>query len=143
MTSMRDNYEHDGPREEWPAVRPPQELLTDVAGLERTVSEIIREARRPTAESSRVACDACEVVARRAAFWQPLAEDQDRRMTVEVIPGPVPVGTSGDDLAACTDILLENVFAHTPGRSGVLGPGQSPGRWRRVAGGLRRRSGVR
>jgi hypothetical protein len=24
MTSMRDNYEHDGPGEEWPAVRPPQ-----------------------------------------------------------------------------------------------------------------------
>ena len=107
LTALRINAEslHD--------TREMEELLTDVAGLERTVSEIIREARRPTAESSRVACDAGEVVARRAAFWQPLAEDQDRRMTVEVIPGPAPVGTSGDDLAACTDILLENVFAHT------------------------------
>jgi signal transduction histidine kinase len=108
LTALRINAEslHDAAEME--------QLLTDVAGLERTVSEIIREARRPTAEGSRVACDASEVVARRAAFWQPLAEDQDRRMTVEVIPGPVPVGTSGDDLAACTDILLENVFAHTP-----------------------------
>ncbi len=108
LTALRINAEslHDNTEME--------QMLTDVAGLERTVSEIIREARRPTAETSRVACDACEVVARRAAFWQPLAEDQDRRMSVEVIPGPVPVGTSGDDLAACTDILLENVFAHTP-----------------------------
>src|ERR1019366_2314545 len=71
------------------------------------------------ARRCRVACDAGQVAARRADFWRadfwrPLAEDQDRRMTVEVIPGPVPVGTSEDDLAACTDILLENVFAHTP-----------------------------
>jgi hypothetical protein len=34
MTSMRDNYEHDGPREEWPAVRPPHpdtEIYEDFA----------------------------------------------------------------------------------------------------------------
>jgi len=35
-------------------------------------------------------------------------------MMVDVVPGPVPVRTSGEDLAACTDILLENVFSHTP-----------------------------
>jgi signal transduction histidine kinase len=50
----------------------------------------------------------------RAAFWLPLAEDQDRLMTLELAPGPVPVRVSRDDLAACADILLENVFAHTP-----------------------------
>ncbi len=90
-----------------------EQLLGDVDSLERTVSEIIREARRPTAESTQAACDACEVIAQRAAFWRPLAEDQDRRMTAEVVAGPVPVRASGEDLAACTDILLENVFAHT------------------------------
>jgi signal transduction histidine kinase len=91
-----------------------EQLLTDVATLERTVNEIIREARRPTADSATAVCDACEVVAARAAFWRPLAEDQDRAMAVQVVRGPVLVGVSGDDLAACTDILLENVFAHTP-----------------------------
>jgi signal transduction histidine kinase len=89
------------------------QLLSDVASLERTINEIIREARRPTGEGIRAACEASEVIAERAAFWLPLAEDQDRRMTVEVMTGPVQVGVSPEDLAACTDILLENVFAHT------------------------------
>jgi len=34
-------------------------------------------------------------------------------MTLEVAPGPVLVRTSAEDLAACIDILLENVFSHT------------------------------
>ncbi|HEY6278710.1 MAG TPA: HAMP domain-containing sensor histidine kinase [Streptosporangiaceae bacterium] len=87
-------------------------LSADVNAVERTVSEIIREARRPTGEG-RVMCDAAEVITQRAMFWQPLAEDQDRPMTVEVVPGPLLVRASAEDLAACTDILLENVFSHT------------------------------
>jgi len=35
-------------------------------------------------------------------------------MTVEVAPGPVPVFVAADDLATCADVLLGNVFAHTP-----------------------------
>jgi len=91
-----------------------ERLLADVSAVERTVSGIIREARRPSGDSARALCDAAEVVAACAAFWWPLAEDQDRWMTVEVAPGPVPVRVSRDDLATCADILLENVFAHTP-----------------------------
>jgi signal transduction histidine kinase len=91
-----------------------ERLLADVSAVERTVSGIIREARRPSGDSARALCDAAEVVAACAAFWWPLAEDQDRWMTVEVAPGPVPVRLSRDDLATCADILLENVFAHTP-----------------------------
>ena len=87
-------------------------LSADVNAVERTVSEIIREARRPTGEGSGL-CDAAEVVTERAMFWQPLAEDQDRPMTLEVAPGPVLVRVSAEDLAACIDILLENVFSHT------------------------------
>ena len=90
-------------------------LLADVGSVERTVSEIIREARRPGSGGGvQVMCDAARVIAERAAFWWPLAEDQDRRMTVEVAPGPVPVLVAADDLATCADILLGNVFAHTP-----------------------------
>jgi len=89
-----------------------ERLLADVSAVERTVSGIIREARRPSS-GTRASCDAAEVVAACAAFWWPLAEDQDRWMTVELAPGPVPVQVSRDDLATCTDILLENVFAHT------------------------------
>jgi len=90
-----------------------ERLLADVSSVERTVSEIIREARRPGG-GTQVICDAARVIAERAAFWWPLAEDQDRRMTVEVAPGPVPVFVAADDLATCADVLLGNVFAHTP-----------------------------
>jgi signal transduction histidine kinase len=90
-----------------------ERLLADVSAVERTVSGIIREARRPSGDGVPASCDAAEVIGERAAFWWPLAEDQDRWMTVEVAPGPVPVLASRDDLAACADILLENVFAHT------------------------------
>lgn len=96
-------------------------LLADVGSVEQTVSEIIREARRQRKGGGEVGgggvqvmCDAARVIAERAAFWWPLAEDQDRRMTVEVAPGPVPVLVPADDLATCADILLGNVFAHTP-----------------------------
>ena len=93
-------------------------LLADVGAVERTVSEIIREARRPGRGSAEVICDAARVVAERAAFWWPLVEDQDCRMTVEVSREPVPVLVAADDLATCVDNLLENVFAHTPEGAG-------------------------
>jgi signal transduction histidine kinase len=89
------------------------QLSADVEAVERTVNEIIRAARRPTGGGVGVLCDASLVVTERAAFWRPLAEDQERPMMVEVPPAPVPVGVSGEDLAACTDVLLENVFSHT------------------------------
>jgi signal transduction histidine kinase len=109
-----------------------ERLLADVSAVERTVSGIIREARRPSGDGAQASCDAAEVIAERAAFWWPLAEDQDRWMTVDLAPGPVPVRVSRDDLAACADILLENVFAHTP--EGVafavrLSPRSGSGAW--------------
>ena len=89
-------------------------VINDVDGLTRTVSEIIREARRPSDAAGTAACDAAEVVRSRAAFWRALAEDQDRQMTVDVGAGRLPVRAPARDVAACADILLENVFAHTP-----------------------------
>jgi signal transduction histidine kinase len=91
-----------------------ERLLADVNAVERTVSGIIRAARQPAGDGTQAVCDAVEVIAERSAFWWPLAEDQDRWMTVELAPGPVLVRVSRDDLAACADILLENVFSHTP-----------------------------
>jgi signal transduction histidine kinase len=90
------------------------QLLSDLDALERTVDEVIRVARRPTRPGRVEACDAEAVVAERAAFWLPLAEDTDRAMTVELASGELPVRVSGEDLSTCMDILLENVFAHTP-----------------------------
>ena len=90
------------------------QLTADVDELTRTVNEIIREARRPSANGGRIACDAAEIIRERTAFWQALAEDQDRHMAVEIDADWLPVRVPAQDLSACVDILLENVFAHTP-----------------------------
>jgi signal transduction histidine kinase len=89
-------------------------LIAGVDGLSRTINEIIREARRPTEAGAGAASDVAGVVAERTAFWRPLAEDQDRHMTVDLPDGQLPVLVPAQDMAACLDILLENVFAHTP-----------------------------
>jgi signal transduction histidine kinase len=93
------------------------ELMTRVVGdvdaLTATVNEIISQARRPAANTSGASCDATAVVRERAAFWRALAEDQERWMMVEIAPQPLPVLVSAQDLAACVDVLLENVFSHT------------------------------
>ena len=90
------------------------QVLDDVGAVEHTVSKIIHDARRPAGSGDDAVCEATMVVAERAAFWRPLAEDTERRMTVHVPGGQLLVRLSREDLATCTDILLENVFAHTP-----------------------------
>jgi signal transduction histidine kinase len=112
------------------------QVISDVDALTRTLNEIITQARRPSISSGRVACDAVEVVRERTAFWRALAEDQDRYMAVEIGADWLPVGVPVQDLGACVDILLENVFAHTPeGASfGVrLTPRANGGAWLMVA----------
>ncbi|WP_431898654.1 sensor histidine kinase [Nonomuraea sp. bgisy101] len=80
--------------------------------LQRAVSAVITEARRRTGEQQ--SCDAAAVVSERATFWSVLAEDQDRRMDLDLAPGPLPVRVCAAELGACVDALLGNVFAHTP-----------------------------
>nr|WP_296073299.1 HAMP domain-containing sensor histidine kinase [uncultured Actinoplanes sp.] len=81
--------------------------------LERAVSGLIRQARRRT-EDVPARCDATAVVAERAAFWEVLAEDTGRDMTVRLDDDPQPVALAAEELAAAVDALLGNVFAHTP-----------------------------
>lgn len=112
------------------------QLISDVDALTRTLNEIITQARRPSASTGRVACDAAEIVDERTAFWRALAEDQDRYMSVQIGADWLPVGVPAQDLATCVDILLENVFSHTPeGASfGVrLTPRANGGAWLMVA----------
>jgi signal transduction histidine kinase len=109
-----------------------ERMLADVGAVEHTVSGIIREARRPSSAGVEVSCDAAGVIGECSAFWWPLAEDQDRWMTVDLAPGPVPVRVSRDDLVTCADILLENVFAHTPEGAALavrLSPRAGGGAW--------------
>ncbi|GLW08561.1 two-component sensor histidine kinase [Microtetraspora sp. NBRC 13810] len=97
------------------SLRDPEEaamIAARVDDLERAVSAVINEARRRS--GGRRHCDAAAVVAERVAFWSALAEDQERTTTLDLHPGPLPVAVAAEELAACVDALLGNVFAHTP-----------------------------
>lgn len=89
-------------------------LAEHVDALERSVGDVIREARRGVREQVTPACDVVDVVRDRVAFWSVLAEDQGRRLDLRLPPVSCQVRVATDDLAAAVDALLENVFAHTP-----------------------------
>jgi signal transduction histidine kinase len=91
-----------------------ERLAEHVAVLERTVDAIVKDARRPVRAAMGTSCDASAVVRERAAFWSALAEDQDREVTLTLPPGPLPVPLSAEDLRDVVDVLVDNVFAHTP-----------------------------
>src|SRR5688572_21871078 len=98
-------------------------LADDVDELERAVTGVIRQARRPVEEDLVASeTDAVKVAEDRLAFWAPLAEDQERAFE---LVGPdcgedgrptasTTVAVSADELEAALDALLGNVFAHTP-----------------------------
>ena len=100
-------------------------LADDVDELERAVTGVIRQARRPVQEDMLTPeADAAQVAADRLAFWAPLAEDQERSFEFVTVPsddgrkagslGSTMVAVSTDELEAALDALLGNVFAHTP-----------------------------
>lgn len=89
-------------------------LIEQVDTLERTVSQIIVEGRRPIREGAGTVTDLVGLVPRRASFWGALAEEQGRSWTIAVGEGPFDVRGSATDLEAVVDALMGNIFAHTP-----------------------------
>jgi signal transduction histidine kinase len=85
-----------------------------VSALERTLTAVIRAARRPQREGRAPAADATYVVGDRVAFWSALTDEQQRKVTVSLPSEPVFVRCAAEDLAATIDALVENVIAHTP-----------------------------
>jgi signal transduction histidine kinase len=81
--------------------------------LQVTVDQVVKEARRPVQSTLAARCDAAATVATRVAFWTALAEDDDRRLSVDIATGPLFVLVSEIDLADLLDVLIDNVFAHT------------------------------
>ncbi|MFG2023548.1 sensor histidine kinase [Streptomyces sp. NPDC048825] len=90
-----------------------ERIASSVAALQRGVDDVIRTARRPLREAAPRA-DLATVARERAAFWLPLAEDQDRTVEIGTPSGPLPVAVSADELAAALDALIGNVLDHTP-----------------------------
>lgn len=102
-------------------------LRGHVDELQRSIDDVVRDARRTVREELPGTSELPTTVASRVAFWQPLAEDQGRRLTIEVdetsvtdprtgatITARSPIGLAPDDVREIVDILLDNVFAHTP-----------------------------
>src|SRR6266702_593488 len=91
-----------------------ERIGTHVTALERTLTAVIRAARRPQREGRLPSADATAVVADRVAFWSALADDQERSRSISLPDSPLPVRASAEDLAVAVDALPENVIAHTP-----------------------------
>jgi signal transduction histidine kinase len=94
-------------------------IVADVDSLERSVNDIIRTARRLGGQADVESCDAARVVPERVRFWSTLADEEQRTVAVDLESAPLPVRVSQDDLSACVDALLGNVFAHTPDGTGL------------------------
>lgn len=91
-----------------------ERLRQHVGNLQRSIDAIVNDARRPVRHDMASVCDATAVVRERVAYWAPLAEDQDRRLGVEIPTEPAPVPLDEVDLRDVVDVLVDNVFAHTP-----------------------------
>jgi len=109
-------------------------IALDVDRLEQVVTRVIQESRDSSGAaaggSRRTICDLGDVVGHRMAFWSILASGQGRTWTVDVAPGPHPIGISHSAVEVCLDALLNNVLTHTPGSvsfsvSVLAGPGRS------------------
>lgn len=97
-----------------------EQLRQHVAVLERSIDAIVHDARRSSLATVGGRCDAATVVRDRLAFWSPLAEDQGRRVLADLPEAPVAVALASEDMADVVDVLLDNVFAHTPDGVGFV-----------------------
>jgi signal transduction histidine kinase len=82
-----------------------------VQRLEQEVDSIIRTTRGGATGGP---SDLSAVVADRMEFWSVLAEDEERPWELVSAGGPIPVQVPAPELAAALDVLLGNVFRHTP-----------------------------
>jgi signal transduction histidine kinase len=89
-------------------------LQEHIAHLQRTVDAIVKDARRPVRTTMTATCDAARIVREQVRFWSALAEDQGRGLDVAIPAGSLPVAVDETDLRDVLDIVVDNVFAHTP-----------------------------
>ncbi|MEO9325339.1 sensor histidine kinase [Nocardioides sp. C4-1] len=103
-------------------------LAADLDDLRATVDAVVRDARRAERAGLTGVADGVAVLAARVRYWEPLAEEQGRSFSVQVTDkGPVGVRAGADELEALVDVLLDNVFSHTPDDAAItvsVTPGQ-------------------
>ncbi len=124
LTALRLNVESLADPEE------AQRLSGDVDEVERSVDQVIEQARRPVSRSLSATCDLVAATRARLEFWSVLAQEQGRSMTVTLPGKPVVVPLPLDQVEAAVDAVVGNVFAHTPAGTAfsVSVPDQPPAR---------------
>jgi signal transduction histidine kinase len=89
-----------------------QSIIEKVDRLRHAVDELISEARTsPEPRSS--SCDVVAVMKSRIGFWQVLADEQERKLHMELPDSEATVAMSESEVAAAFDALIGNVFSHT------------------------------
>ncbi len=121
LTSLRLQAEALGDPQEREAI------VGQVDRLEHAMNQVIDLARSRAAKTPGES-EIDRVVADRAAFWQVLAEEQNREMTLDLSAPGATVAIGDDDLGVMVDTLVGNVFAHTPaGTAFEIRTGQTSG----------------
>jgi signal transduction histidine kinase len=88
-------------------------LIENIDALTRSTDAVSRQGMR-TAVTHEPTSDAVEVVGERGAFWQRLANQGGRTIQVRLPEQALRVAIPADQLADLVDVLVDNVFTHTP-----------------------------
>ncbi|MCY0931987.1 HAMP domain-containing sensor histidine kinase [Streptomyces sp. H27-H1] len=96
-----------------------ERLLAGLHELNGEVTRVIRHARKPIASEGGLTACLDAVVSERVAFWAVLAEEQGRACELTVYDTDCQVYVPQSELEAVVDVLLENVFTHTPEAAGM------------------------
>ena len=94
-----------------------ERVKTNVDAVEHAVSDVIHELRRSTREGIRPAANLAAATRERLAFWTTLAEQQRRPYVIDISPDTRVASLAQEDVETVLDILLTNVFTHTPERT--------------------------
>ncbi|MFC0623654.1 HAMP domain-containing sensor histidine kinase [Kribbella deserti] len=86
--------------------------------LTAAVDEVVHASLRSVREGANPATDLVEVATSRLDFWSVLGEDTGRSVTRDLPSVPVLVPLAREDLESLVDVLLDNVFTHTPAGTG-------------------------
>jgi signal transduction histidine kinase len=87
------------------------ELVGQVDRLEEAIDRLIVSTRSER-RVGQAGCELSAVVSARAAFWSVLAEEQGRKMSLQIDGRPAQVNLSREAVEAMVDALIGNVFRH-------------------------------
>lgn len=110
-------------------------VISQVDRLEHSIDQLILATRAGQSSETVERCNLDDVVLDRAAFWQVLADEQDREMTVNVGASGVELAIAAETVGTVIDVLVGNVFAHTEAGTALsIGTGESGNRpWLEVS----------